>query len=55
MNEFNKVWNIVVCMVTCLALVPALALAKPSKCETCHTKISPKMVQDLTGARCPSL
>ncbi|NTV48142.1 MAG: cytochrome C [Geobacteraceae bacterium] len=41
----------VVFMVACFALVPALAFAKPSKCESCHAKISPKMVQDFNRGK----
>ncbi len=38
-------------LVVSLALMPALALAKPSKCETCHAKISPAMVKDFNRGK----
>ena len=47
----KRMCSITVSMVVCLALVPALALAKPSKCEICHAKISPKMVQDFNSGK----
>lgn len=51
MGKFKRVCNMLFFMAVCLALVPALALAKPSKCETCHAKISPKMVEDFNRGK----
>lgn len=51
MSKIERICRIVVFMVACFALVPALAFAKPSKCESCHAKISPKMVQDFNRGK----
>ena len=51
MSMLKKLCCIATSMAICLALVPALALAKPSNCETCHAKISPKMVQDFNRGK----
>ncbi|MDD2310766.1 MAG: multiheme c-type cytochrome [Desulfuromonadaceae bacterium] len=51
MSKIRRVSNMAVFMLACFALVPALAFAKPSKCESCHVKISPKMVQDFNRGK----
>lgn len=51
MSMLKRICSITASMVACLALVPALALAKPSNCETCHAKMTPKMVQDFNSGK----
>lgn len=51
MRALKRVSSMLISMVACLVLVPALALAKPSNCESCHAKISPKMVQDFNRGK----
>ncbi len=51
MCVFNRLSSILIGAIASLALVPALALAKPSNCETCHAKISPEMVKDFNRGK----
>ena len=51
MNMQKRKFFILLSMVASLALVPALVSAKPSKCETCHAKISPAMVKDFNRGK----
>lgn len=51
MRMFKRVSGILIGMSICLTLIPALALAKLSKCETCHAKISPAMVKDFNRGK----
>ena len=51
MRTLKRLSSMLIGTIACLALVPALALAKPSNCETCHTKISPEMVKDFNRGK----
>lgn len=51
MRTLKRLSSMLIGTIACLALVPDLALAKPSKCETCHAKISPEMVKDFSRGK----
>ncbi|MBW2040184.1 MAG: cytochrome C [Deltaproteobacteria bacterium] len=47
----KTLWICALCLVAWIFLGTHIALAKPSKCEKCHAKISPKLVKDFNRGK----